>query len=312
MLNDYIRHVWQPGLELTALMLDYYEHTLDEAFLQKQLLPMARDVLRYFDTRFPRDAAGKLVIQPTQAVETYWYDVVNDLPSVAGLIAVTERLLALPPGRVPPAERELCQRMQAMTPPLPIQVEAGVRRLMPAEKFNPKRSNVENVELYAIWPFRLLGVGRQNLDLAVDTFRRRPEKASIGWQYDGQSAAAVGLADEAATAAGRQGRQLESEAPVPRDVGAELRLAARPGPRQQHHADAAGDADPPGRRQDLPAARVAEGLERALQAARARRTVVEGEVRNGELVDLQVTPAARRRDVIVQGSGRITNTSPGR
>ncbi len=32
-LNDYIRHIWQPGLELTALMLDYYEHTLDEAFL---------------------------------------------------------------------------------------------------------------------------------------------------------------------------------------------------------------------------------------------------------------------------------------
>jgi hypothetical protein len=90
-LNDYIRHIWQPGLELTALMLSYYEHTLDEVFLQKQLLPMARDVLRYFETRFPRDAAGKLVIQPTQAVETYWYDVVNDLPSVAGLIAVTER-----------------------------------------------------------------------------------------------------------------------------------------------------------------------------------------------------------------------------
>ena len=63
-VNEYIRHIWQHGLELTTLMLDYYDHTRDEAFLKDQLLPMAHDVLRYFDTRFPRDAAGKLVIQP--------------------------------------------------------------------------------------------------------------------------------------------------------------------------------------------------------------------------------------------------------
>ena len=31
------------------------------------------------------------------------------------------------------------------------------------------------------------------------------------------------------------------------------------------------------------------------------RTVVEGEVRNGELVDLRVTPAARRPDVVIRG-----------
>ncbi len=311
-LNDYIRHIWQPGLELTALMLDFYEHTLDESFLQQQLLPMAHDVLRYFETRFPRDAAGKLVIQPTQAVETYWYDVVNDLPSVAGLIAVTERLLALPPGRVPPAERDYFQRMQAMTPPLPIQVEAGVRRLMPAEKFNPKRSNVENVELYAIWPFGLLGVGRQNLDLAVDTFRRRPEKASIGWQYDGQSAAAVGLAEEAAKLlVGKVGNSNPKH-----------RFPAMWGPNydwlpdQDHGSNImltlqAMIIRPVGDKiYLLPAWPKSWSARFKLHAP--GRTVVEGEVRNGELVDLQVTPAARQRDVIVQGSGRITNTSSGR
>ena len=57
---------------------------------------MAHDVLRYYDTRFQRDANGKLVISPTQAVETYWYDVVNDTPSVAGLHDVLDRLLAIP------------------------------------------------------------------------------------------------------------------------------------------------------------------------------------------------------------------------
>jgi hypothetical protein len=311
-LNTYIRHIWQPGLELTALMLDYYEHTRDEAFLETQLLPMARDVLRYFETRFPRDAAGKLVIQPTQAVETYWYDVVNDLPSVAGLRAVTERLLALPPGRVPPAEREYVQHMQAMTPPLPIQVESGVRRLMPAEKFNPKRSNVENVELYAIWPFGLLGVGRQNLELAIDTFRRRPEKASNGWQYDGQSAAAVGLADEAAALlVGKAGNSNPKH-----------RFPAMWGPNydwlpdQDHGSNIMVTLQamlirPVGDKiYLLPAWPKTWNARFKLHAP--ARTVVEAEVRNGELVDLQVTPAARGRDLIIQGSGRITNTSPGR
>jgi hypothetical protein len=302
-LNDYIRHIWQPGLELTTLMLDYYEHTLDEAFLQKQLLPMARDVLRYFETRFPRDAAGKLVIQPTQAVETYWYDVVNDAPSVAGLIAVTERLLALPPGRVPPADREYFQRMLAMTPPLPIRVEAGVRRLMPAEKFNPKRSNVENVELYAIWPFGLLGVGRQNLDLAVDTFRRRPEKASIGWQYDGQSAAAVGLADEAAVLlVGKAGNSNPKH-----------RFPAMWGPNydwlpdQDHGSNImltlqAMILRPVGDRIYLLPAWPKSWSARFKLHAPAR-TIIEGEVRNGELVNLTVTPAARRRDVEMRSGG---------
>jgi len=37
---------------------------------------MAADVLRYYDTRFARDQAGKLLISPTQAVETYWHDII--------------------------------------------------------------------------------------------------------------------------------------------------------------------------------------------------------------------------------------------
>ena len=185
------QYAWQQGLELVALMLDYYEHTEDATFLNDELIPMAHEVLRYYDARFRRNANGKLIISPTQAVETYLYDVVNDTPSVAGLTDVCNRLLALP--AAPAAERALWSKMKAATPPLP--VREG--QVMPAEKFNPKRSNVENPELYAIWPFRLLGVGRPGLDIAVKTFKNRTEKASFGWQYDGQSAAIVGLADDA-------------------------------------------------------------------------------------------------------------------
>jgi hypothetical protein len=298
-LNDYIRHIWQQGLELTSLMLDYYDHTRDEAFLDRQLVPMAHDVLRYFDTRFARDASGRLVIQPTQAVETYWYDVVNDTPSVAGLRAVTERLLALPRARVPAAERGLWERMLAAAPPLPVEGAGAERHLLPAERFNPKRTNVENVELYALWPFGLLGVGRSDLDLAADTFRRRPEKASNGWQYDGQSAAAAGLADEARALLVAKAANSNPRFRFPAMWGPNYDWL----PDQDHGANImltlqAMLIRPVGDRIYLLPA-WPKDWSATFKLHAPARTIVEGVMRNGELVELRVTPASRRRDVVV-------------
>jgi hypothetical protein len=190
-LNPWWRYAWQQGLELTDLMIDYYEYTGDKQFLQHELVPMADAVLRYYDTRFPRDGAGKLVISPTQVIETYRDGVLDDTPSVAGLTAVCDRLLTLPAAK---GDREFWERMQAATPPVPLKDGA----VLPAKEFNPERSNIENPELYAVWPFRLYGVGHPDPEIAVKTFRDRLEKASVGWQYDGQCAALAGLGDDAA------------------------------------------------------------------------------------------------------------------
>ncbi len=83
--TTYWRYAWNQGLELVGLMLDYYDHTGDAAFAKKRLLPMAVSVLKYFDSRFRKDADGRIILDPTQAVETYWHGVINDTPSVAGL-----------------------------------------------------------------------------------------------------------------------------------------------------------------------------------------------------------------------------------
>ena len=55
------RFAWNQGPELVALMLDRWDYTGDEKFLQEEVLPMAESVLRYFDTRFKKDAAGNIV-----------------------------------------------------------------------------------------------------------------------------------------------------------------------------------------------------------------------------------------------------------
>ena len=297
MLCPYWQYAWQQGLELVALMLDYYEHTEDAKFLSDELIPMAHDVLGYYDTRFQRDAGGKLVISPTQAVETYWFDVVNDTPSVAGLARRVEPAAGDPADKTPAAEREFWQKMQAAAPPLPLQTKNGKTWILPAEKFKPQRKNCENPELYA--------------DLAVPTVWRRAARSRsrrrdlstphrkgvvrLAIRRSVRRDPGPGRRSEAHPAG--QDRQLESRPSLSGHVGTKLRLAPRPGPWQQYHADVQTCvADPAGDRIFvLPAWPKDWNVSFKLHAP--HRTVVECVYRGGKLEGLQVTPEARRKDV---------------
>ena len=61
-LAPYWCYAWNQGPELVALMLDRWDYTENETFLKEQVLPMAESVLAYFDTRFKKDANGKIVL----------------------------------------------------------------------------------------------------------------------------------------------------------------------------------------------------------------------------------------------------------
>lgn len=191
------QYAWQQGLELLTLMLDSYEIEKDEPLLTNDILPLAQDVLGYYDTRFKRDEFGKMIISPTQAVETYWTNVVNDTPSVAGLISVLDRLLSIKSGAINRVQRAYFQELRKSVPALPTATIDGKIRILPAQKYDPKRTNVENPELYAIWPYRLITMHDKNADVGVNTFLARQEHAEAGWSYDGQCAALLGLGDEA-------------------------------------------------------------------------------------------------------------------
>ena len=54
------------------MMLDRYEHTLDETFLTQTIIPFAHEVLRFFDLYYETGADGKLIMHPSQALETWW------------------------------------------------------------------------------------------------------------------------------------------------------------------------------------------------------------------------------------------------
>jgi alpha-L-fucosidase 2 len=50
--NPYIRREYTASPELMAMMLDYYEYTGDETFLQKTLLPVSDSLLEFWEKHY--------------------------------------------------------------------------------------------------------------------------------------------------------------------------------------------------------------------------------------------------------------------
>ena len=184
--------LWQGILELLLIMNDYYIHTEDEEFLKTKLLPMADEAITFYDSHYKRDENGKLYIWPAQSLEAWW-DCVNPMPEVAGLRSILDKLLKLPEKYTRPEQRQKWERLLSEVPELPTRkLENGKTILAPAEKF-AERANRENCELYAVFPYRLLGVGKPNLKLAQLTY----ENPFQDHFDNGVYVAFLGLVDEA-------------------------------------------------------------------------------------------------------------------
>ncbi|GMU81629.1 MAG: hypothetical protein AMXMBFR47_15000 [Planctomycetota bacterium] len=291
------QYAWNQGPELLALMLDYWDYTHDRDFLKRRLLPMARSVLDYFDSRFARDAAGKLIISPTQALETHWHKVVNDAPCVAGLHDVLGRLRKLPADAVAADDRAFWTRLSDALPPIPTIEKNGVRMLAAAERFDPGQQNVETPELYAVFPFRLYGLGKPDLELARAAYRVRPHRFTHGWSQDGQFAALLGFTDDARANVLAKSRNSNAGHRFPAMWGPNFDWV----PDQDHGSNLMTTLQLMLMQTDgdsirlLPAWPAEWNVSFRLHAP--RNTVVEGEYRQGRLVRLDVTPAERRKDV---------------
>ncbi|MDR2462278.1 MAG: DUF5703 domain-containing protein, partial [Verrucomicrobiales bacterium] len=129
---DWTGHYFCPILELSMMMLDYYDYTADAQFAKELLIPVAASGLRFYYEHFPRDAQGRLLLDPCNSIEMYW-KVRNPSPDLAGLDAVSARLLALPENLTTSADRQLWQKLRRELPPLPVGVKNGKQLLLPYE-----------------------------------------------------------------------------------------------------------------------------------------------------------------------------------
>ncbi len=287
---------WVGGIELAWMMLDYYDHTLDREFLTRSALPLAHEILTFFDEHYPTNAQGKLVMYPSQALETWWR-CTNAAPELAGCLALTERLRAMPPELVDGAERAFCERLHAKLPPLPLHQINGRTALAPAEFFADKR-NIENPELYAVFPFRQFAFNRPHRDWALTALEHRGDRGHIGWRQDDIFTAYLGLVDETRDAIVSRARSHDRNERFPAFWGPNFDWT----PDQDHGGvlmktfqamllQADGD-----KIYLLPAWPKDWDVEFKLHAP--RQTVVAGVYRHGRLESLRVQPAARRADVV--------------
>jgi alpha-L-fucosidase 2 len=213
---------------------------------------------------------------------------------------VLDGLLTLPESEVSDALRTEWRTFRQLLPPLPTRTDAIYNRtkVLPALQYD-HLANFENPELYAIFPYRLFGVGKPDLEVGHVTWEAREMKRTGGWCQDAIQAALLGLTDEAAAAVVKIFSTSHEESRFPAFWG--------PGfdwiPDQCHGSVGCAalqrmllqcDA---GAIHLLPAWPADWNVEFRLHAP--DRTIVEGTVKNGKLLQRKVIPEERDKNVVV-------------
>jgi alpha-L-fucosidase 2 len=294
--SGYHKYEWVGGLEMAAMMLDHFSYTRDEAFLRETALPFTAAMLAFFDEHYKTGPDGRLDMTPSQALETWW-QCTNPMPELAGLHYLAKTAKTLPAALVPEDVRALLARLEPKLPPLPTRELGGERMLAPAERFANK-SNVENPELYAVYPFRLYGIGKPGIDLAIRALDHREDRGYFGWRQDDIFMALLGLTDQARRGLVERASQWDKR----------HRFPAFWGP----NYDWTPDQDHGGVLMKTLQIMLLQAEDRSIRVLPSwpadwdadfklhapYNTVIEGRVRSGKLTELNVTPRSRKADII--------------
>lgn len=296
----------------------------------------------YFEHYKASGPEGKLDMFPSQGEETWQCPdphnrtacTTNPASDIAGLWAITDRLLRLAPdtnaGAGPSdtmltkAQAEMLRALRQVIPELPVGARpqtGGYSKFAPSvdRVYLPASSvpsegarNSENIELHAVFPFRLTHQNRSLMDLEVAraTYAHRmfPCTANEYWCEDGNVAALLGLADEARNAvlAAVSSALLKTSPgwrfPLWHAGGGDTTPSMMPQSilRQTLHSMLL-QHTPEGKLLLFPAWPAGWDVSFKLHAPKG--TIVEGRCVNGTAEGLVVTPASRVVDLRVLGCG---------
>jgi hypothetical protein len=331
--NDWVRWLWQGGIELTAKMLDYYEATQDEKFLRDTLMPIADGVATFFDQHWKRDEKGTIRMDPACSLECA-HNAVNPLPEIAGLRYVLPRLLALPAKATTAAQRAAWKKTLADVPEIPMATlkdaatpeQLAVWKLPPSERPEVRMSaeadkkilvaaeviktwqGDEIPDLYAVFPYRLFAfdspdaeIGRRTVERWCPPVPRNgvPWEGRVGgWRLQAVQVAFVGKAEQAARMVTSNFASHEPYSRFPAFWGPN-----QVGQLDQSHGGITMTAlqamlmQVVGRKIYLfPAWPKSWNVNFKLHAL--YNTTVEGELRGGTVASLKVTPQSRAADVV--------------
>lgn len=204
--NAWLEYEWDTVLEFCLMMLE------NERYAGKNItdyLPFIESCLAFFDEHYQYlaaqrgskklDSDGHLVLYPGSACETYKM-AANSTSTIAGLTTILTRLLELPSGYLSEGKKEKWKALQKRIPPINTRVCEGFTTISPAKSWE-RINNVEVPQLYPVYPWGMYGLGKPDLDLALNTWKYDHEaiknRSHVGWKQDNIFAARLGLTDEA-------------------------------------------------------------------------------------------------------------------
>lgn len=305
----YHSYYFTSGLETVAMMIEHAKYTGDTEFRDQVLVPFAREVLLFFDKHYPRDpdgppspdgsgAAGKLRIDPGMVLETWWV-AVNAAPDVSGLLHCLDELLAMKAGT--PGDFATWQRFRKEIPEVHLHEIDGRMAIAPARSWS-HRKNAENGLLYPVFPFRRFGIGMGSRDLVAWTCKHRTNPNRFGykcWTQDQIHWAYAGNAHEASDGLVHRYRNASTHCRFP--------LYGSEGPDSCPDFDHFGSGstalqrmlvqEAGGKILLLPAWPAHWDADFKLHVA--WQTTIRGTVADGKLVDWSITPASRKKDVVI-------------
>lgn len=206
--NKWLEYVWDTSLEFCMIAMDKQQFTGQDI---SKYIPLIESCLTFFNEHYqqenlkrtlqPYDGKGKLVLFPGSGAETFKV-AYNASSTVAALQAVLTRLLELPDNYLTTEKRNQWSDMLKRIPEIPTMEKDGHKIIAPAQVWD-RRQNHELSQLYPVYPWGIYGVGKPDLQVAIDTWEfgaehpLQKECKQLSWHQDAIFCARLGLTEQA-------------------------------------------------------------------------------------------------------------------
>ncbi len=305
MANQSCAYHWESQVEHAYMMLEYHRFSGRDI---SQYMPFIKAAIVFFDEHYqlrqkmrtgkPFDEQGKLVIFPSTSCESY-RGAKNPSDLIAGLRACLNGLLSLDKTYVSSDEKEYYRGFLSRVPEFSFDEQDGKKTIKPAETWL-KESNQELPQFYSLFPFDQFQLGDEEIQTFKNTYELAPafRKGKIqSWHQDGIFFARMGMTKEAADYNTRKLQDSSRRYPtfwgpghdwVPdHNWGGSGMIGL-----QEMLMQTSGD-----KILLFPAWPKEWDVDFKLHAP--NKTTVEGVLKNGKLIKLEVSPESRRKDVVI-------------
>jgi hypothetical protein len=205
--NAWLEYEWDTVLEFCMMILETERYAGKDI---KRYIPFIESCLTFFNEHYQYlarnrgskalDGAGHLILYPGSGGETYKM-AYNSTSTIAALQTVLARILELHDSYLTMEKRKSWELMLKRIPPISLREFEGHKTIAPAQSWE-RVNNVETMQLYPVFPWGIYGIGKPNIDVAINTWKYDTLaikfRSGIGWKQDNIFAARLGLTDEAA------------------------------------------------------------------------------------------------------------------